>query len=63
MYSCIFTSTLHPIFKLPTINLNDGKSNYWDQYTKGIMFDTDWPTFLSLSNDGFEAINWGLSIY
>ena len=26
-------------------------------------FDTDWPGFLVLSNEGFELVNWSLSIY
>ena len=37
--------------------------NYWDLHWKNKWVDTDWPTFLSLSNDGFEIVSWGLSIY
>ena len=37
--------------------------NYCDPHWKNDLIDTNWPTFLVLSNDGFEAINWGLSLY
>ena len=47
-----------------------GYSRRYDRYTytsqariDSSWLDTDWPTFLSLTNEGFELVSWGLSIY
>lgn len=34
-----------------------GNDNYWNPHWVNKWFDTDWPIFLSLSNDGFEVVN------
>ena len=57
------TNTMLSTFKLPVVNSNAANSNYLAPHTKGKWFDTDWPTFFSLSNDGFELVSCGLSVY
>ena len=37
--------------------------NYFNPHAKEKWFDTDWPSFFILSDDGFEIVNWGLSVY
>ena len=37
--------------------------NYWNPYWENKWFDTDWPGFFVLSQEGFEVVNWSLSIY
>ena len=56
MISSLETNTILSTFKLPVVNYDaSSRKEKW--------LDTDWPTFLSLSNDGFEVVNWSLSIY
>lgn len=59
--SAFNTTMVIPTLKTPNSKTVNG--NYWDPHWENKWFDTDWPTFLSLSNDGFEVVNWGLSIY
>ena len=61
--SGISTNIMIPSINILNVSSKTGNDNYWNPHVKGKWFDTDWPTFLSLSNDGFEAINWSLSIY
>ena len=49
-----------PTFRIPNVTSKAGNVNYWNPHWKNKWFDTDWPTFLSLSNDGFEVVNWGV---
>ena len=57
------TNMMIPSINIPNVSLKTGNDNYWNPHWENKWFDTDWPTFLSLSNDGFEVVNWGLSIY
>ena len=43
--------------------VGDFNKNYWNVHWKNTWVDTDWPGFLVLSKEGFEVVNWGLSIY
>ena len=63
MLSGLDMNTMLLTFKLPVVNSNAGSSNYWNPHWENKLVDTDWPTFLSLSDDGIEAVDWSLSIY
>ncbi|MCQ2798616.1 MAG: RHS repeat-associated core domain-containing protein [Bacilli bacterium] len=45
------------------LNLFAFRSDQWDLHWTNKMFDTDWPRFLVLSQEGFEIVNWSLSVY
>ena len=57
------TATMLPIFKLPIINSKMGSGNFWNPHWKNQWADPDCPTLFLLSNDGFEVVSWGLSVY
>ena len=52
-----------PTFRIPSVTLKVVNDNYWHPHWENKWFDTDWPGFFELSNEGFEIINWDLSIY
>ena len=57
------TTMMIPTFRIPNVTSKAGNVNYWNPNWKNKWFDTDWPGFFVLSQEGFEVVNWGLSIY
>ncbi|MCI7632558.1 MAG: RHS repeat-associated core domain-containing protein, partial [Candidatus Onthovivens sp.] len=61
---CGFTTNiLIPSLNLPNFTSKVGNDNYWNPHWENKWFDTDWPGFFVLSQEGFEVVNWSLSIY
>ena len=52
-----------PGFNKFTSSVSTGSKNYWNPHWENKWIDTDWPSFLVLSKEGFEVVNWSLSIY
>lgn len=48
---------------IPFSILSKSSSNFWRPHWQNKWFDTGWPGFFVLSNEGFEVLNWSLSIY
>ena len=46
-----------------TSGTSASSKNYWNPHWENKWFDTDWPGFFVLSQEGFEVVNWSLSIY
>ena len=46
-----------------TSGISASGKNYWNPHWKNKWFDTDLPGFFVLSQEGFEVVNWSLSIY
>ena len=46
-----------------TIHSNDSGGNYWNPHWENKWLDTGWPSFMVLSQSGFEVLNWDLSLY
>ena len=57
------TNILIPSLNLPNFTSKVGNDNYWNPHWENKWFDTDWPGFFVLSQEGFEVVNWSLSIY
>jgi RHS repeat-associated protein len=63
--SATFSSSLS--LPNPASNMSSSETSnegiWGDAHWENDFWVTDWPDFLVLSRDGFEAISWGLSIY
>lgn len=46
-----------------TSSVGASSKNYWNPHWENKWFDTDWPGFFVLSQEGFDVVNWSLSIY
>lgn len=59
-----FSATMMtPTLKTPNVNSKIANGNYWNLHWENKWFDTDWPGLFVLSQEGFEVVNWSLSIY
>ena len=54
---------LTPSFNITIHSISSDSSNYWNTHWENKWFDTDWPSFLVLSKDGFKVVSWSLSVY
>ena len=57
------TTMMISTFGIPNVTSKVGNGNYWNPHWENQWFDTDGPRFFVLSQEGFEVVNWGLSIY
>lgn len=56
-------NTIFSLFKSPSANSKTKNSNYWNPLWENSFLDTNWPGFFVVTTEGFELINWNLSIY
>ena len=56
----LIRTTPRPSVSLPA---NSNVNNSWDPHWENNWLDTDWPAFFDLTDEGFEVVNWGLSLY
>ena len=56
----LIRTTPRPSVPLPA---NSNVNNSWDPHWENNWLDTDRPAFFNLTKEGFEVVNWGLSLY